>query len=317
MTSKTFWEGRGHVLRASVRLPAGDLTLSARVIVDPSIVGDGSTVVCCFPGGGMSARYFEIAGYDMAAHLADAGLVVVLIDHPAVGDSEVPDDPWTLTAEVVADTDVAAVEAAVDRLRRGTLVEELPALSPRHVIGVGHSMGAMLVAYQQARHRPYDGVVLLGHSGRGLPEVLGPEELAVAGDPDAARRRIVELAKARFGNPLPIGTTDASEFLVGPNVPRDAIDAIGTTRSHLLACPGLTSMIPGSHDPELAAIDVPVLIALGEFDIAGEPAEAPSWLTGSKNVSLYVQPGAFHTANIAPNRTELWDRVVSWIDSHA
>jgi hypothetical protein len=27
-----------------------------------------------------------------------------------------------------------------------------------------------------------------------------------------------------------------------------------------------------------------------------------------------VQPGAFHNANIAPNRTDLWDRVVQWID---
>ena len=302
------------MLRESLRLPAGALTLSARVIADPSLVGDDSTIVCCFPGGGMSARYFDIEGYDMAGHLAASGLVVVLIDHPAVGESDVPDDPWTLTPDVVADADVAAARHAIDGLRTGTLVDGLPALPDGRAIGMGHSMGAMLVAYQQARHGLYDAVVLLGHSGRGLPEVLTPEELTFAGDPDGARTHIVQLAKARFGNPLPIGTTDASEFLVGPNAPRDAIDAIGQTRSHLLACPGLTSMIPGSHDRELAAIDVPVLIALGEFDIAGEPSEAPGWLTGSKDVSLYVQPGAFHNANIAPNRTELWDRVVNWIE---
>jgi alpha-beta hydrolase superfamily lysophospholipase len=301
------------MLRRSLRLPAGELTLSARVIADPSRVDRDSTIVCCFPGGGMSARYFEIEGYDMAAHLARAGHVVVLVDHPAVGDSDVPDDPWVLTAEVVADADVAAAQAAIDGLRAGTLVDGLPGLPAAPVIGCGHSMGAMLVAYQQARHHLYDAVVLLGHSGRGLPEVLTPEELAFAGDADGARAHIVELAKARFGNPLPIGTTDASEFLVGPDAPRDAIDAIGATRSHLLACPGLTSMIPGSHDPELAAIDVPALIALGEFDIAGEPNDAPAWLSGSKDVTLYVQPGAFHNANIAPNRTELWNRIVDWI----
>lgn len=301
------------MLRTSLRLPAGDLTLSARVVADPDRVTTDSAIVCCFPGGGMSARYFDMQGYDMAAHLAAAGLVVVLIDHPAVGDSDVPDDPWTLVCEVVADLDVAAARHAIDGLRTGTLVDGLPPLPNARAVGVGHSMGAMLVAYQQARHRVYDAVVLLGHSGRGLPEVLTPEELAFAGDPDGARAHIVELAKARFGNPLPIGTTDASEFLVGPDVPRDAIEAIGTTRSHLLACPGLTSMIPGSHDAELAAIEVPVLIALGEFDIAGEPSEAPKWLTGSKDVTLYVQPGAFHNANIAPNRTDLWNRIVDWI----
>src|SRR5437773_5974327 len=146
------------MLRASVRLPPGGLTLSARVVADPERVGATSAIVCCFPGGGMSARYFEIDGYDMAAHLAGAGHIAVLIDHPAVGDSDVPDDPWTLTCEVVADADVAAARVAIDGLRAGTLIDGLPALPDARAIGCGHSMGAMLVAYQQARHQPYDAV---------------------------------------------------------------------------------------------------------------------------------------------------------------
>src|SRR3954449_5999882 len=105
------------MLRASLRVPADGLTVSARVIADPSRLVDGSAIVCCFPGGGMSARYFEIDGYDMAAHLASAGHVAVLIDHPAVGDSDAPDDPWTLTCEVVADADVAAARTAIDGAR--------------------------------------------------------------------------------------------------------------------------------------------------------------------------------------------------------
>src|SRR5438105_3677215 len=123
------------MLRASVRLPAGGLTLSARVIADPSRAGAGSAIVCCFPGCGMSSRYFEIDGYDMAAHVAGAGLVAVLVDHPAVGGSDVPDDPWTLTAEVVADTDAAAARAAVDGLRAGALVDGLPPIPDGPAIG--------------------------------------------------------------------------------------------------------------------------------------------------------------------------------------
>src|SRR3954447_19702628 len=126
------------MLRASLRVPADGLTLSARVIADPSRLVDGSAIVCCFPGGGMSARYFEIEGYDMAAHLADAGYVVVLIDHPAVGESDVPEDPWTLTCEVVADADAAAARIAIDRLRDGTLVDGLRALPGARAIGCGH-----------------------------------------------------------------------------------------------------------------------------------------------------------------------------------
>jgi pimeloyl-ACP methyl ester carboxylesterase len=291
------------------------MTLAARVIAEPEALGDGAVpVVCCFPGGGMSGGYFEIAGFDMAAHLATAGIVVVTIDHPGVGASDIPDDPWTLTPELVADVDAAAVTWILAQARAGTLAEGLPAASDLVAIGAGHSMGAMLVVYQQARHRPFEALLLLGHSGRGLPEVLNADEQAVAGDADEIRSRIVELTKARFsGNALPIGTTSDSEFLLGPNVPPATVAAIGETRAALLAVCGLTSMIPGSHDAELAAIDVPVFLGIAEFDITGPPHDTPRWLTGTRDITLFVQPGAFHNANVADSRVELWDRASTWV----
>jgi pimeloyl-ACP methyl ester carboxylesterase len=311
------------MIRSDVRVPAGAgapsgvSTLAGRVIADPDRFEDGPVpVLCCFPGGGMSGRYFEITGFDMAAHLAASGMVVVTIDHPAIGDSDVPDDPWTLTAEVVADADAAGTAWVLDQIRNGSLVDGLPPLSDVVPVGVGHSMGAMLVVYQQARHRPYERLVLLGHSGRGLPEVLTAEELSIAGVTDEIRKRIVDLTRVRFeSNPLPVGTTAASEFLLGPNVPAETVAAIGETRSALLAVCGLNSMIPGSHDPELAAIDVPVMLGVAEFDITGPTHETPKWLSGSRDVTLYVQPGAFHNANVAASRVQLWDRVISWMST--
>jgi len=302
------------LVRADVRLAVDGLDLAARVVADLAALSPTARtpVACCFPGGGMSARYFTIDGHDMAAHLAAAGMVVVAVDHPAIGASDTPADAWTLVPEIVADADAAAAVQAIDALRRGSLVEGLPPLARPVPLGVGHSMGAMLAVYQQAQRRPYAGLVLLGHSGRGLPEVLTPDELAVADDAEAIRASIVELSKTRFGDPLPIGTTDASEFLVGPDAPTDAVTAIGAARSHLLACCGLTSMIPGSHNAELAAIDVPVFLGLGEHDIAGPTHDAPKWLTASPDVTLYVQGGAHHNHNIAPTRAQLWDRVVLW-----
>ena len=44
-------------------------------------------VWCCLPGGGCSAGYFDLAvgdddsSYSMAAYLADAGYVVLVLDH--------------------------------------------------------------------------------------------------------------------------------------------------------------------------------------------------------------------------------------------
>ena len=265
-------------------------------VVAPATLPERPIVMCWFPGGGMSSRYFDLpAPYDMAAHLAAAGIVNLLVDHPAVGAGAVPDDPWTLTPEVVADADVAAVRAALDGL----------GLRDPVVLGGGHSMGAMLVAYQQARHRLYDGLALLGHSGRGLPEVLTPEEVTPV-------RPVVELAEQRFGRPLPVSETTGSEMLVGPDLPDGAAAALAEARAPLLAVCALTSMIPGSHAAELASLDVPVFLGVAEHDITGPPHEAPTHLTGTTDLTLHVLGGAFHNSNVAARRTELWDRLVLW-----
>ena len=268
--------------------------LAVTTVHDPAI--EARAVLACFPGGGMSSGYFDLAldGYSQAAHLAEQGIVSLLVDHPGVGDSDVPDDPWTLTPDEVARRDADVAHA---------LRAEWPGLP---VVGCGHSMGAMFVAMQQAAARPYDAVALLGHSGRGLPEVLTPDELA-------QERDLVDLAKERFVDPLPVGTTAVSEMLVGPDIDPEVADALLGCRSAMLACGGLWSMIPGSHTADLAAIDVPVFIGLADNDIAGPTHEAPGYLTGSTDVTLFVLDTAFHNHNAAPTRRRLWDRLAGWV----
>ena len=294
--------------------PPGVTTLGARLVHDASRADvDRGPVLCCFAGGGMSGRYFELGGtWDMAGHLAATGLTCLIVDHPGIGASDRPDDGWTQTPDVVARTDALAVQRALDGLRLGTLVDGLAPWPAPVPIGVGHSMGALLVALQQARWAPFAGVVLLGHSGRGLPEVLTPDELAAAGDGERIRAAIEGLARVRFGDPLPAGNTAASEMLVGPDLSTDASRAIATAADALLAMVGLAAMLPGSHDAELAALDVPVLLGVAEHDIVGPPHEAPRWLAGSGDVTLHVLPGAFHNSNVAGRRTELWDRIAEW-----
>lgn len=258
-----------------------DLRPGLRLVLDPRVARP--VAACCFPGGGMSSTYFDLPRpYSMAAHLAARGVVCVLVDHPGVGTNPAPPDPWTLTPEAVADAGAALVAEAVAGLRVDV------------VAGLGHSMGAMLVVLQQARHRPYDRLVLLGHAGAGLPEALAPEELAA--DP----ADVVELAKARFGRPLPGGTTASSEYLVGPGLPDEAKRAIDTAAAPLLATCGLFAMLPRSHAAELEALDVPAFVGLAEHDIARGPAD-------------HVLPGAFHNANVAPNRVEQWDAVADFL----
>jgi pimeloyl-ACP methyl ester carboxylesterase len=281
--------------------PIGVRNIATRFVVDRDR-WDGHTVLCCFPGGGMSSRYFELEGFDMAAYLADLGLALLLVDHPGIGGSDVPDDGWELTPEVVADADVAAVERSFDLL----------GLRDVEAIGLGHSMGSMLVAYQQAQHRPYQGLVLAGFSGRGLPEVLTPAEQEIAGSADRIRSSVVELARTRFGTPLVESTSSTLEMLVGPNVSAGVERAIQGSAGPLLAVCGLNALLPGSDEQVLTAVDVPVLLIVAEHDIVGPPHEAPRYFPGSPDLTLHVVSAAFHNSNIAPARTTMWERIGSW-----
>jgi hypothetical protein len=285
--------------------PAGVQTLAADVHV-PAELGVGPVVCCCVPGGGMSRGYFDIqappsvGNFSMVRHLVEHGIVVVTLDSPGVGESDVPDDGYTLTPDVVADVNARAFDQ---------LLEEWP---DAHRVGVGHSAGALLTVVQQARHRSYDALGLFGFGRGGHAQfALTPEERDQAGG-------IVELTRSRFGDPLPGGgSTATSPFLLGGmEVPPEALDALGAVKTRLLGVVGLTSMIPGSVDAEMAAVDVPVFLALGEHDIAGDPHTIPACFTGSNDFTLFVLPGTGHNHNVAPERELLWERFVVWARAH-
>jgi pimeloyl-ACP methyl ester carboxylesterase len=278
-----------------------------------------ATVLCCLPGGGMSRRYWDIdppppyGDYSMARHLANRGFVVVPIDPVGVGESSRPDDGYTLRVETVASVNASVVVRVVDDLRAG----RIPGIDQRsvsRVIGVGHSAGAKITCAQQAAHHSYDALCLLGFGAAGLPQALSSDELQFAGDPDGFAREIVRLARARWNDdPLPPGTTATSPMLLaGMDVPETVLAAAAATSSSLLALVGLSSMVPGSIARELATIDVPVFVGVGRNDIGGPPHEIPAAFPGSTDVTLFVLPDAGHNHNVAPNRHELWDRMVAW-----
>ena len=266
--------------------------------------GPPRAVFCCLPGGGMSRRYFDLdlAGYSMARHLAGLGFLVVTVDPPGVGESDRPADEYALTPAAVADVITPVV---TDLLRK------VPSNVPR--IGLGHSAGGLLTVVQQARHRTYDALALLGFEGRGLVDMLTEEERGYCGDPRGLREVVGRLAETRFSDPLPEGTTATSAFLLGPEEPPpEALVALGASKSAMLALVGLTSMVPGSIAPELEAVDVPVFLGVGEHDITGPPLEIPPQLPACRDLTLFVVPGAGHNHNVAANRAQLWDRLASW-----
>ena len=104
----------------SALAPAGCQRIAADLFV-PQSVRPRPLLWVCVPGGGISRRYFDldVAGqngaFSMARHLAAGGDLVVTVDPPGVGESDAPDDGYTLTPRVVADV----LAAALDGLRSG------------------------------------------------------------------------------------------------------------------------------------------------------------------------------------------------------
>ncbi len=281
--------------------PAGVQTVAVDIYL-PERIGARPVVCCCVPGGGMSRGYFDlqtpasVGNFSMVRHLVDRGFVVVTLDSPGVGDSDIPDDGYTLTPEVVADVNSRAFDQVLERWPDAMK------------IGVGHSAGALLTVVQQARHHTYDALGLFGF-GRG-----GHEQFALTQEERDQAGGIVELTRQRFGDPLPGGgSTSTSPFLLGGmEVPPEALEAIGSVKTRLLGVVGLASMIPGSVDAEMAAIDVPTFLALGEHDIAGDPHAIPACFPACRDFTLVVLPGTGHNHNVAPDRELLWERFVVW-----
>ncbi len=301
--------------------PAGCSRIAADIFV-PQDLGPRPLLWVCIPGGGMSRQYFDldVAGqegaFSMARHLAAGGDLVVTVDPPGVGGSDAPDDGYTLTPPVVADVLAAAIETLQEALRRDAIAgAELGAVTPRATVGLGHSAGALLVAFQQAHHRSYDVLALLGFSASGLPGVLNGEELSYAGRPKEFAEDVGLLTKARFGDPLPERSKSGAGELEPNAVSTDVDVALAAASARLLALVGMSAIVPGSAQPELDEIRVPIFAALGEHDLAGTLDVLPSQLPACGDLTLFLLKGAGHNHNAAVNRQLLWDRVARWAAS--
>src|SRR4029077_4535268 len=167
---------------------AGRHCVRGWVFVPDQAPEPGSTVgvACCLPGGTCSTDYFDLhvsgfAHYSMAEHLASSGVISIALDHLGVGRSDRVEDIFLVTPQLASAVNDFAVRAVLKGLR------DRPWGGPELVtFGVGHSMGGMLATVQQARHRTFDGLIVLGHGGDGLPAVLTVEEQSISGPLDEA-----------------------------------------------------------------------------------------------------------------------------------
>ena len=299
---------------------AGRHCVRGWVFVPDDAPEPGSTVAvaCCLPGGTCSADYFDLhvsglAHYSMAGYLASSGVVTIALDHLGVGRSDRVEDIFVVTPQLASAVNDIAFRAVVKGLR-----SEPWGGAHLVTVGVGHSMGGMLAAVQQARHRTFDGVIVLGHGGDGLPAVLTVEEQTISGPLDEATPASVAAARTRFARPPPVerrGLVPGS--FLGDDVPDAVRRAFVEQQTSLLYTCGLTSMIPNVTDEEKGHIDVPVLVAFGDHDLTDAYERAAARYTASPDVTLYVLPGSAHCHNQASSRTRLWQRVAEWMGAVA
>ena len=265
----------------------------------------------CWAGGSYGRAYWDMhvpghEGYSCAEHLAARGFLVIAADHLGVGASSKPLDGDRVNFESVSD----AAAAFVDRLRR-LLAEGAPELGGTPlpglpIVGVGHSLGACLVAVTQARHGSYDAVALLGFTH-------GSKEAAVSD----ASTTAVEQARAFFDDSwdeiYAVAPREPNHaWLHGPDVPADVIaadDALAERWPRQLYVEALT----GGYSAGFAErIDCSVFLGFGDHDIPQRPHDDVAFYPRSRDVTLHVLPGSAHCHNFAGTRAQLWNRIAVW-----
>jgi pimeloyl-ACP methyl ester carboxylesterase len=167
---------------------------------------------------------------------------------------------------------------------------------------MGTSMGGMLLLEQQARHRTFDGITVMGysavHTQLCTPPVHWSPPAAYTEHPNR------DLFYTLYWDDVPSEVIAADQALsIVP--PVGAVREGGGYRA---------AMAPGCVADAVDSIDVPVLIALGERDTCPDPHAEVSAYARSADVSLFIVPRAGHAPSVANTRQLLWNRIDSWAE---
>jgi pimeloyl-ACP methyl ester carboxylesterase len=247
------------------------------------VYGDAGAPLICLPGGPMRVSSYlgNLAGLSARQRL-------VMLDLRGTGASAVPADP----ASYRCDHQVADVEALRDHLG----LDRLNLL--------GHSAGANLAVHYAIRHPHRVNKLVL----------ITPSLRAVGLDVTDEMRR--EIIARRRDEPWYAAAAAAFERLTtdeGTDADWDAIAPLrygrwdAVAQSDYAANDGeinhdAASVFggPGVFDPEstraaLAAIESPVLLLAGEFDLNTVPRVAADYAALFRNAEFVVQPAAGHS----------------------
>ncbi len=307
---------------------------TAATVYLPADQSGPRAVLVVYPGSGYNRAYYDIrtiVGYSQVEHHTDRGLIVISCDHLGLGDSSAC-DMRDLSLERLAATNHATAMAVIARLRQGTLDPNLAPLEIDTVVGAGQSMGGCLVTVQQANHRTFDGLALLGWSAiqevrperddgwSELPGLPRDTDLRVVDQIRAPlsaeeRARLVQQQMAQLTYMLHWHEDEPLLMAMDlANLENDKARANMLAPWRVSDFPGCCNMMTTRSviEPEASVIDVPILIACGEVDCVADPRAEPSAYPASRDITVTVVPRMAHMHNFAPTREQLWDRIIDF-----
>jgi pimeloyl-ACP methyl ester carboxylesterase len=273
-----------------------------------TLVDGKPVVIMLLNGGTYDKRYFHFevpgeTGYSCAEALRDQGFIVILLDHLGVGESSRAPSERTVTRQVAALANHAAVEQIFDRLRNGSLDTALPTLPNFLKVGGGHSMGAFQTITQQADHATYDRCVILGYTAIGVHLTFG--DTVVSADhgpimPDELDYILHDRALLH-------------KSFHWDDVAAQVIAVDDSLNVEVPCTLSRQSTMMGIVTEDASKIVVPVYICLGERDVSPDPYSEPSYYTSSRDVTLHILPSSGHCQNFATTRGEMYARIGGWI----
>jgi pimeloyl-ACP methyl ester carboxylesterase len=237
-------------------------------------------------------------------------MVVIAMDHLGVGESTSP-PPGRGSLHEVATANHAALRQILQRLGEGALG---PAVQPGAVVGLGQSMGGHIAVIMQAQHRSFDALAVLGASlvRTRLPSKTPWQEVRIAADADLAAVGAQALLQTDWRTAFHWEDTPAHliEADMAPKPP--TLGPLPPWGSATFPEGGL-SLTPGGLSREAAAVEAPVLIAIGERDVCQDPVREFAAFQSSRDVSVFLGRRMAHMHNFAGTREELWRRLDAFV----
>jgi pimeloyl-ACP methyl ester carboxylesterase len=268
-------------------------------------------VFVCLPGGSYTKAYYHLQvpghpDYSMGENLAGKGHVVVALDPLGIGGSTVPKGEGQLLPAAITTATDAAARQALAGLRAGTLLPDLGPLPDLVSVGVGHSIGGMLVTVQQADHGTFDALAILGFATTDVrPDQLVAAQRAMKGDAD-------DLDFGALGEHVTIERDVLRDLFHYPDVPEEVIAADNALAVGVLRDAALYTMVPSLVVDKTQSLDVPLFLGFGEVDADLDFRRESANYINATDITLYRLPRSGHCSNFASTRRQLWDRLAAW-----